>query len=206
MRVALAALLAGLTVVTIEASGGAPVNPTGRLRAMQKEGDALVAMGMASSPTFRRLVNRLERSDVIVYVDVRPDMPDYLGGSLRFITCSASARFLRVQLNRSLSRPMLVAFLAHELQHAVEVADAPDLTSADDLRGLYRRIGVRMGPDTFDSIAARETGYVVRDELSHASGAEVRVAAAGAGRGSRDTWLADGIGADDERVPTSNRH
>ena len=47
---------------------------------MQKDGAALLAEGMAHSPSFRRLVNRIEQSDVIVYIDVRPDMRPGVGG------------------------------------------------------------------------------------------------------------------------------
>ena len=201
MRVALTIALVGLAASATAASDTAPVNSTAHVRAMQKEGDALLTVGMGSSPTFRRLVNRLERSDVIVYVDIRPDMPAYLGGSLRFITRSATTRFLRVQLNRSLSEPTLVALLGHELQHAVEVAGAPDITTADGLRRLYRRVGVRTGPDTYDSVAARETGYTVRDELSHAGAEDLRLASATAGGASpdrsRDPMPADEVAAGD---------
>jgi hypothetical protein len=132
---------------------------------MQSDGDRLLALGLKKSPTFRQLVNRLEQSDVIVYIDVRPDMPGHLGGALRFLAKSARARFLRVNLNRVYPVTTLVALLGHELQHAVEVADAPDVMSAEDLRVLYRRVGVCTGPDSYDSLAARRTGIRVLEEL-----------------------------------------
>ena len=62
------------------------------------------------------------------------------------------------------------ALLGHELQHAVEVAEAPGIHSAGDLRALYREIGVRTGADSYDSIAARQAGFTVRDELTSARG------------------------------------
>ena len=63
--------------------------------------------------------------------------------------------------------PALVGILGHELQHAVEVADAEDVTSAEGLGRLYRRIGVGTGPGMYDTEAARQTGYEVRAEASH---------------------------------------
>ena len=176
MRFATATLLAGLATATLGAAGRPTPNPTAHVRAMQPAGAELLETGMARSATFRRLVNRIERSDVIVYIDLRPDMPDHLGGTLRFVVRSATDRFLRIQLNRALSEGALVAFLGHELQHAVEVAEAPDISSAEDLRGLYRRVGVRTGPDSYDSIAAREAGYTVREELVRTRTADVHFA------------------------------
>ena len=44
----------------------------------------------------------------------------------------------------------------------VEVADHAEVQSSDDLRNFYRRTGVRTGPDSFDSDAARHAGYLVR--------------------------------------------
>jgi hypothetical protein len=90
---------------------------------------------------------------------------------------STTHRFLRIQLNRAGSHEWLVALLGHELQHAIEVVEAPDVRSAADLGGLYRRIGVPIGPDTFDSVAARQAGYTVRHELT-ARGTGLRVAKA----------------------------
>ena len=115
---------------------------------MQKEGAVLLCRGHGPLPSFRRLVNRLEQSDVIVYIDLRPDMRPDVGGSLRFLAESATDRFLRIQLNRSVAKLWRVALLGHELQHAVEVAEAPGIHSAEDLRMLYRQIGVRTGADT----------------------------------------------------------
>jgi hypothetical protein len=166
MRAALAVVIGALVIAPVHAAAPkAPINPYAHVRAMQKDAEALIAQGMAQSATFRRLVNQLERSDVIVYVDLRPDMRESIGGSLRFLARSATHRFLRVQVNRAEAPLWRVALLGHELQHAVEVAEAGDVSSAEDLRALYHRIGVRTGLDAYDSMAAREAGYTVRDEL-----------------------------------------
>ena len=171
MRVAIAGVIGIFLAAGTQTAGGASVaNPRTHLRAIQKDGEALLAEGMAHSPSFQRLVTRLEQSDVIVYIDVRPDMRPSVGGSLRFLAESATDRFLRIQLNRAVSRLWLVALLGHELQHAVEVADAPAIHSPGDLRLLYRQIGVRTGADTYDSVAARQVGYTVRDEIAKSRG------------------------------------
>jgi hypothetical protein len=176
MRAATAAIIGAFLAGGVQqVSGQSIANPYAHVRAMQKEGAALLSEGMAHSPSFRRLVNRIEQSHVIVYIDVRPDMRPGVGGSLRFLAESATDRFLRIQLSRSVARLWQVALLGHELQHAVEVAEAPVIHSAGDLRMLYRQIGVRTGADTYDSIAARQAGFTIREEIARARG-DVRYA------------------------------
>lgn len=49
----------------------------------------------------------------------------------------------------------LVAILGHELQHAAEIAAAPWVHDAGTLARLYRRIGLRLGSNAFDTAAAQ---------------------------------------------------
>lgn len=164
VSLALACALAATATATA-AARGVPIDPMTRLRPTQALGERVLADGVARSQTFRRLVSRLERSDVIVYITVRLDMRPTLGGSLRIMGRSASDRFVHISLNGQNSRQMLVALLGHELQHAVEVAEAPDVSSEEGLGDLYRRIGIHMASDSWDSRAAQETGQLVRAEF-----------------------------------------
>jgi hypothetical protein len=177
MRFTISVLAALVTVAHLDATDHRrPYAMYARIRPMQDVGARLLADGMAHSPTFRWLVDRLERSNVIVYIDVRPDMPGHLGGSLRFLARSATDHFVKIQLNRVFQGRTLVALLAHELQHAVEVAESGQVDSADDLRRLYRRVGIRTGADQYDTVAAQRAGYVVRDELSRTHQTDLRLA------------------------------
>jgi hypothetical protein len=134
---------------------------------MQAEARRLILLANAESATFRRLVARLEASDVIIFVGVSRDLPSALAGSTTFTGRAGSSRFLTVRLNRSCGTTTLLGVLGHELQHVVEVADAADVSSSEDLRALYRRIGVRTGPNQYDSLAARQAGAAVRAEVGH---------------------------------------
>jgi hypothetical protein len=136
-----------------------------RLRPVEPIARKLVSEGLKRSATIRHLADRLRESDVIVYVDVRSDMPSQTVGSLRFVSPSASHRFLRISFNRQYDRTTLIALLGHELQHANEVADAKEVRSAEDLRRLYQRVGIRVGRDAYDSVEAQMTGRLVRAEL-----------------------------------------
>src|SRR5690349_1433881 len=75
-------------------------------------------------------------------------------------------RYVRIQLALRGAPEDAIAVLGHELQHAVEVAEAIDVIDAGGLEKLYRRIGVRSGPQVYDTIAAQELGKVVRRELA----------------------------------------
>ncbi len=142
-----------------------PANPDSRVRPLSAHVEKLLADGMAGSPTFRQMLNRIESSDVIVYIEARPDLRAGVGGVMRFITRSASARFLRIQVSSAQARHVQIAMLGHELRHALEIVDQPGIGTADDLHQFYRERGVRTGLGTFDSIAAQQAGYAVRNEL-----------------------------------------
>lgn len=176
MRAALALVVAVGMMAELGANAPEPANPGARVRALQPRVETLLSTGMARSASFRRLVHRLERSDVIVYIEARYDLRAGIGASMRFLASSASDRFVKIQLDGRHNANVLVALLGHELQHAVEVADHQAIRSAEDLRVFYRETGIRTGPDSFDSEAAREMGYLVRAELIGRPTADVLVA------------------------------
>lgn len=146
-------------------AGPVPATEPGPIRAMQPRVEKLLTAGMERSASFRRLVDRIEQSDLIVYVEARRDLRDGLGASMRFLSRSATHRFVHIRLNAALSPATLVALLGHELQHVVEVADNPQVQSADDMRAFYRQAGLRTGDDSYDTEAARAMGYQVRAEM-----------------------------------------
>jgi hypothetical protein len=140
-------------------------NPQVRVRPTSALGRTVIDAGLARSTTFRRLVQRLESSDVIVYVQMRPNMPSDLGGLLEFMGRAGPNRYLRVTVSSLHHQSVLVALLGHELQHAAEVADAPDVQSPGAFAAFYRRIGVPTGVGRYDSLAAQAAGRTVRAEL-----------------------------------------
>lgn len=164
----------------------------------------VIALGMAAHVHADGLhaTDPRARVNVIVYVEAWHDLRDGVGASMRFITRSASDRFVRIQLNADYNAHTLVALLGHQLQHVVEVADHAEVQSSDDLRNFYRRTGVRTGPDSFDSDAARHAGYLVRDEIVSKPG-DLRVARAAS---LAETRLLDGSSftADDHTDPGSH--
>lgn len=123
--------------------------------------------GIAESATFRALVERLEQSDVIVYLDIQPGLHQGLAARLTWMAATPSARFVRASLRHDLPAREAVAMLAHELQHVLEVAAHPEVRSEASLAALFARIGhaTAITGDHWDTQAALRTGDRVRVEL-----------------------------------------
>ena len=140
-------------------------DPLIRVRPTSALGRKVMDTGLAGSETFRRLVQRLEQSDVIVYVQMQPTMPSDLGGLLEYMGRGGSERYLRVTVGSLHHLNVMVALLGHELQHAAEVADAPSVQSPREFAAFYRRIGLPTGAGRYDSVAAQTAGRRVQAEL-----------------------------------------
>jgi hypothetical protein len=97
---------------------------------------------LVQSETVRCLVERLNESDVIVYV--RFVYFDRLRGVLQLMGCDDAWRRVLITVRIGPRESNAPAVLAHELQHAVEIADAPGVRGVEALLGLYRRIGTRV--------------------------------------------------------------
>jgi hypothetical protein len=112
-----------------------------RIRATDPALRLLIRDVMTASPTFHRLVARLEHSDVIVYVTRQYDMPVMLEGQVTFMAQAGGVRYLNIRLAWDRPPRRLVATLAHELQHAVEIANLPEVVDDKSLARAYARIG-----------------------------------------------------------------
>lgn len=139
--------------------------PTRHVRSTENSIRGLLRRGFRQSETFAGLVRRLQRSDVIVYIEDVPRLPGALEGRMMMLPRVNGYRYVRIQLALRGSPEDSIAVLAHELQHAVEVADAVEVVDNAGLSRLYQRIGVRAGPEVYDSDAAQQTGRTVRREL-----------------------------------------
>jgi hypothetical protein len=122
----------------------------------------------AASPTFTTLLRRIDSSDQIVYV-VFTDSPAIPTARTTLVTSAGPVRFLRIDINPRIPPGDRVPLLAHELQHVVEMADAPDVRDDEGVRKLYRRIGTASDADHYETAAARRVERAVRIELGHES-------------------------------------
>jgi hypothetical protein len=149
-----------------------PLDP--HIRAIESDLLADLAKGAAVSPTLQRLIDRLDSSDVVVYLMFDRAVTPNTAGRISLITAVPGRRYLRVSIDRRNVGCARLAILGHELQHAVEIADAPDAIDQESVASLYRAIGFKSETgrsDCFDSRLAIETGQQVRREVLAAAGA-----------------------------------
>ncbi|HEY2435466.1 MAG TPA: hypothetical protein VGI12_22545 [Vicinamibacterales bacterium] len=141
--------------------------PTRHVRATGHTVPGLLRTGFTQSRTFAALLQRLERSDVIVYIEDVPRLPGALDGRLLIQPAAHGVRYLRIQVALHGSPFDSIATIGHELRHAVEVANASTVVDEQGLADLYRRIGMDYGNNLFDTIEAQEIGRQVGRELQH---------------------------------------
>jgi len=139
-----------------------------RVRATTPAARALLETGVRRSETFARLIQELEDTDLVVYVETTPDLAPGLEGRLTFLTSAGGVRYLRAQVPVTGGVDALIAGVGHELQHALEVAAHPAVRDSVALAMLYRRIGIQGSvKDRYDTVLARSVGRRVRAELDY---------------------------------------
>lgn len=132
----------------------------------------LFAVGLQSSPTFRSLVERLEQSDVVVYLQTEPFGSLGVAGRLTFLSAVAGTRYVVIRLTPLRSAVQQLAMIGHELQHAVEVAERPEIVDSESMFREYMRFGYLNWTTgsgvAVDTKAALLVGGQVSDELRDA--------------------------------------
>lgn len=159
-----------------------------RIRVLPTCVNTLLEDATAVSSTVRALVARIEQSNLIVYVRCVAFNQATFVGRLMFLTATAGQRYLVIELRNPEQWQTQVVTLAHELQHAVEIADAPWVVNQAGMAQYYSQAGITVGTRrlTFDTDAARQVGLRVQRELSAVLAArQVTRADTGQGAGSR---------------------
>lgn len=140
-----------------------------RIRTTDGRLQSIVDEGVRFSTTFQTLVDRLDRSDVVVYVEFDRHPQDGLDGRLAFLGAHAGVRYVLVRVVFLHDRARQIAVVGHELRHAVEVADAPAIIDRRSMEHEYQRLGYERARAAsermFDTTAAIEAGTRVLREL-----------------------------------------
>jgi hypothetical protein len=160
---ALAVFLPAL-ITTVSAEPQPP--PRQRIRPTSAELATALDRGYDASATFRRLVDTLEQSPVLVYVETGrcPAIRrQRLNACLARLATAGGARYLhlRVVVDATLPANHLIATIGHELQHAVEAAESAS-GAAIDRRGVTPRL---VGGNVYETDAAQDVKALVLREL-----------------------------------------
>lgn len=146
----------------------ASAEPMPRLRGTTPFAAAIVQNAVDQSPTVAAMAARIQRSDLIVFVEVVVGL-DIPTGQTSLMGAVPHARYVRVALNAHQSRRSMMEILGHELQHVLEIAAAPEVRDQDGMRRLYERIALPSRTLRFETLAAKETGRLVAAELRRAT-------------------------------------
>ena len=127
---------------------------------------------LVRSTIIRRLVDVIDASDVIVYL-ARGDCPRPAVACLIITRSGPNVRHVRINFRPpiGLGKPGswhkddLSVAIAHELQHAVEIARWPEVVDGATLQAAYTRRGLDRGGTHLDTDAAIKAGDDRREEL-----------------------------------------
>ena len=125
----------------------------------------LIREATARSPAFRRLVEAIDATDGIVYVEHGPCRRGVLAYLALTVTVAGPHRVLRIVVDPRRDRRELMAAIGHELRHAIEVLSDRAITDNRAIYFFYQREGPT-GRDRFETPAARRAGSEVLSELS----------------------------------------
>ena len=155
-----------LAVVEIGAAQAVPV--LSRVRSDSSRIARAIADGTGRSQTFRRLIETIDATDGLVYVD-----EGVCGHAVRAclvlsVTLAGPYRVLRILVEtRKTPGCELVQALGHELQHAVELLGNRRVRSTDQVYHFFDGLAptdASRGTRTFETAAAIEAGLAVRRE------------------------------------------
>lgn len=182
MKRHIAAAVVGVLCVVGTASTAAADGATARapafthLRTVEPYVTELLVGGLQKSPTFNGLIRTIEDSDLLVYVIQWMKLSTFgegltVGGNVTVREAANGLRIVFILINPSLPPDHATAMIAHELQHAVEIAQAPHVVDHKSLVQHYRQIGIRTGAQSYDTTAARTVWDRVITELNRGEGA-----------------------------------
>jgi hypothetical protein len=127
---------------------------------------AIIREGIKRSITFADLITQLGATDLIVYVERSRDLPRALDGRVLLLPMTHQQRYARAEIRADLPASEEIGVIAHELQHALEIAREASVKTIEAMSALYRRIGIPgRGDHSYDTMAAKEMGKTVRAEL-----------------------------------------
>ena len=143
-------------------------SPDRHVRTADPKVRVLIDAGLSRSATFRHLVDILNESDVIVYIEPKRTR-QALGGYLAHnVVNRGEYRYLRIAVETQGAQRRLVSLLGHELQHAVEVAQSPDVRDAAGLERMFDRLAIKFGcggTTCSETQAAKDIEHIVNEEL-----------------------------------------
>ena len=137
----------------------------GRVRSRHQGLRAMITIASEQSSTFRRMVETINASDGIVYVE--PGVCKHgVRACLVKVTSAGGYRLLFVKVDIIRAEQKLIAAIGHELHHAIEVLSDPAVKDYSSMLFFYMNKGelVRTS-NAFETVAAIKAGDTVAGEI-----------------------------------------
>ncbi len=125
---------------------------------------ALIVQATEQSGTFRRMVETINASDSVVYVE-EGTCRRGMRACFVNITGARGRRYLWVKIDVRRADRNVMASIGHELRHTIEVLDAPNVSSGAAMFMFYMREGSKLRSGAFETVAAVKAGDTVHTEV-----------------------------------------
>jgi hypothetical protein len=119
------------------------------------------------SATFRQLVEIINRTDGLVYIEPGKCKPGVYACLLMSVTIAGPNRVLHVRVDTRRDAPAVMGSIGHELQHAIEALSEAGVRTNALLHAFFERLAgapSATGQLEFETEAAIRAGNRVRDE------------------------------------------
>ncbi len=124
----------------------------------------LIREGIDRSATFRRLVDAIQTTDGVVYVEQGRCGHGVRACLALSITVAGPHRVIRMVVEDLHPEAEAIPAIAHELYHSLEILRQPTITTSEGIYLFYKQYG-SWQRDAFETEAAVEAGNAVSREL-----------------------------------------
>ena len=146
-----------------DAIPGTPM-PGPHVRSSNSELSALIKQAGERSATFRDLVDTINASDSLVFVEAG-DCRHGVRACFVSVTATKSYRYMRVVVDTRKADSDLMGSIGHELRHTLEVIAEPDIRNNAAKYFFYQQIGTGGTATARETRAAVDAGDTVRAEV-----------------------------------------
>src|SRR5262245_16845255 len=147
-----------------DAMSVSPAMPASHVRSSKPELVSLIQQAGERSATFRGLIETINGSDGIVFVE-EGDCGHGVRACFVSVAAAGSYRYMRVVVDTRKADWDLMGSIGHELRHTIEVIGAPNVRDNASKYFFYEQIGMHGTATARETSAAVDAGNTVRDEV-----------------------------------------
>jgi hypothetical protein len=161
---AVAAAVLGMPALSAAADAVPGNQPMTHVRSSNSDLTALIEQAGQRSATFRGLLDTINASDSIVFVEAG-DCGHGVRACFVSVAASGAYRYMRVIVDTRKADWDLMGSIGHELRHTIEVIDAPRVRDNVSKHFFYEQIGTRGTATARETRVAVDAGNTVRAEV-----------------------------------------